>query len=188
MIFINSENNVWKIGRNIIFGDDVNSKSISSAIQLILQVNVEDQDKDLTKRQGNPIKLFINTNGGNVYDVLALVDVIITSKTPVYTYALGKCFSAGFIMFICGHKRYVGENAYLMTHYMHNGVYGSIIDVEHDAEHNKNLNSKLDEIIISKTRISKEQIDENTKIKKDWYFDAKQCLAYGIADELYQGQ
>lgn len=54
----------------------------------------------------DPIKLYINSCGGTIYDMWALIDAIQNSKTPIHTYCMGYAMSAAFDIFLAGHKRY----------------------------------------------------------------------------------
>jgi len=180
---LNSENNVWKSNRNIILSDDINSKSVSSVISSIFQFNEEDKEKLQDKK--SPVKLWINSSGGYAYDALALIDIIQKSKTPIHTYIVGKGMSAGLYIFASGHKRYVGENAFTLIHTSKGGGYGTVPDLEIVLAHRKDVDRRLDELLVSRTKITQDQIDDNRNSKTEWYLNANQCLEYGIADELF---
>lgn len=74
----------------------------------ISQINLDDDDKDDKEKdfKRKPIKIFFNSFGGSVYDMWLLVDTILGSKTPVYTYCTGYAMSAAFIIFLAGHGKY----------------------------------------------------------------------------------
>ena len=63
-----------------------------------------------------PIHLRINSYGGSVFAAFSSIDYIMKSKTPIYTYVDGCAASAGTIMSVCGAKRFIGENAYMLVH------------------------------------------------------------------------
>ena len=104
--------------RNILISEEIDSSSVKVAINKIMDINYDDdlKEQDYKDWIREPIMLFINSNGGNVYDSFALADIIKTSKTPVYTVAIGWCMSGGLLIFMEGKKRFVGENATLMFH------------------------------------------------------------------------
>ena len=104
--------------RNILISEEINSSSVKVVINRIMDINYDDdlKEQDYKNWVREPIMLFINSNGGNAYDAFALADIIKTSKTPVYTIAIGWCMSGGLLIFMAGKKRFVGENATLMFH------------------------------------------------------------------------
>lgn len=58
-----------------------------------------------------PIKIYINSTGGDASGILGLVQIMISSKIPVHTYCMGIAASAAFLIFISGQKRiwYMGH-------------------------------------------------------------------------------
>ena len=71
-----------------------------------------------------PLHLRINSYGGSVFAAFSSIDYIMQSKTPVYTYIDGCAASAGTIMSVCGAKRFIGENAYMLVHQLSSQVVG----------------------------------------------------------------
>ena len=63
-----------------------------------------------------PIILNINSPGGYVDELFALIDMLESMSAPVVTRAYGKVCSCGFVLFCIGDERYVGNNASLMYH------------------------------------------------------------------------
>jgi len=59
----------------ILYLDDNEDNAVDEVIKSILEINEYD-------KHSSPIKLYINSSGGDVYPFLGLIDVIITSKTP----------------------------------------------------------------------------------------------------------
>ena len=86
---------------------------------LLYQIQ-EDDEKDEKEKDYNrePIKLYINSYGGSIYDMWGLIDVILNSKTPIYTYCTGYAMSAAFKIFLAGHKRYCYKHSIFMYHQM----------------------------------------------------------------------
>ena len=104
--------------RKILLSDNIKAATIQGIIEKIMEINHDDDVKEADYKdwERKPIKLFINSFGGSVYDGLALVDVIKQSKTPVHTISIGSSMSMGLWIYLAGHKRYIGENATLMFH------------------------------------------------------------------------
>ena len=129
-----------------------------------------------------PLHLRINSYGGSVFAAFGSIDYIMKSKTPVYTYIDGCAASAGTIMSVCGAKRFIGENAYMLVHQLSSGSWGKFTELQDDMKNNENLMKRIKEIYNAKTRIPKAKMDD--LLKHDLWWDAKTCLRYGLVDEI----
>ena len=90
--------------REILWNDDISDATIDIALY-IKKWNAE--DKGIAPEERKPIKIFINSDGGSVDTVLHIIDMIHLSKTPIYTIGMGRVYSAGGLLLMAGHKRYV---------------------------------------------------------------------------------
>ena len=129
-----------------------------------------------------PIHLRINSYGGSVFAAFSSIDYIMKSKTPIYTYIDGCAASAGTIMSVCGSKRFIGENAYMLVHQLSSGMWGKFQELQDDMKNSENLMKRIKEIYEAKTKIPKAKMDE--LLKHDLWWDAKTCLRYGLVDEI----
>jgi len=129
-----------------------------------------------------PIHLRINSYGGSVFAAFGSIDYIMKSKTPVYTYIDGCAASAGTIMSVCGEKRFMGENAYMLIHQLSSTHWGKYQELQDDMKNSDNLMKRIKEIYEAKTKIPKGKLDE--MLKHDLWWDAKTCLRYGLVDEI----
>ena len=122
--------------RNILISEEIDSSSVKAAISKIMDINYDDdlKEQDYKDWVREPIMLFINSNGGNVYDSFALADIIKTSKTPVYRVAIGWCMSGGLLIFMAGKKRFIGENATLMFHDVNSRANDKIEGLKQELE------------------------------------------------------
>ena len=73
--------------RKLFLTDDVEQATIGEIVKNILQYNREDYGMAIEDRK--PILLYVASNGGEVDSGFELIDVILSSKTPVYTINLG---------------------------------------------------------------------------------------------------
>ena len=129
-----------------------------------------------------PLHLRINSYGGSVFAAFGSIDYIMKSKTPVYTYIDGCAASAGTIMSVCGEKRFMGENAYMLIHQLSSGMWGKYQELQDDMKNSDNLMKRIKEIYDAKTKIPKTKMDD--LLKHDLWWDAKTCLKYGLVDEI----
>lgn len=129
-----------------------------------------------------PLHLRINSYGGSVFAAFGSIDYIMKSKTPIYTYVDGCAASAGTIMSVCGERRFMGENAYMLIHQLSSGMWGKYQELQDDMKNSDNLMKRIKEIYDAKTKIPKTKMDD--LLKHDLWWDAKTCLRFGLVDEI----
>ena len=89
--------------RKLFISTNICQETVDDAIRHIMQINRE--DKGIARNDRNPIILYVTSNGGDVDAGFALVDVILSSETPVYVINQGYQYSMGFLIGLAGHKR-----------------------------------------------------------------------------------
>ena len=173
--------------RNLVLSDEITSESVRSVINKIMDINYDDDLKanDYCDWKREPIYLFINSNGGNAYDALALIDIIQQSKTPVYTVALGWCMSAGLWIFTAGARRLVGANATLMFHDVKTWIHDKTSGVQQELDEAKRLSEKFCDAIIAVSRIAPADLEHYITTKAEWYIPAEKAVNLKLADEIY---
>lgn len=87
--------------RTFFLADNIDNESAGKLMWDILYLIREDreQDKKILCYNREPIKLYINSYGDSIDDMWGLIDIILASKTPIYTYCLGYAQSAAFNIF-----------------------------------------------------------------------------------------
>lgn len=147
----------------------------------IMRYNREDIGKPVNERV--PIKLYINSNGGDVYNGWALISVITSSITPVITINQGMCASMAFLIFIAGHKRYSMENAVALMHEGYNGGYDSSSKMRDKIDFETGqLEAMTKDFVLNHTNITSKFYDEKYRI--EWYLLPNEAKKYGICDAI----
>ena len=163
-------------------------ENTSEICNQILMWNMADREgmakfRDYTIK---PIQLYIQTTGGSAYDMLALIDVIETSDTPVITYCTGYAMSAGAMIFLAGHLRKMYPMSYLMLHQMSAGTCGKENDLHIQQDQLDDMHKMMIKYIKKHTNLPKEFYKKFDKLKEDVYFKPEECLKYGICDEIIE--
>ena len=127
-----------------------------------------------------PITLLINTPGGNCYDGMAIYDAIASSDTPVEIVCSGKVMSMGIIVTLAAPVRKAYRNTTFMIHQVSGMILGCLQDMEESIEETKRINELLFSIIESRTKITREVLNDVAERKKDWYLTAEDALELGI--------
>ena len=131
-----------------------------------------------------PIILNINSPGGHVDELMALVDMLESMPAPVVTRAYGQICSCGFVLFCVGDERYVGNNVSLMYHELAYGAWGKDSEIKNYHEYATKLQNRIDRLIKNKTGITLKQLKEWRKTNQDKWLDAKEAVELGIATDL----
>lgn len=163
---------------NILYLTDLDQENnVDSIIKSILEINEYD-------KPSSPIKLYINSYGGDVYQFFGLIDVILTSTTPVYTYTLGAAMSCALLVALAGHKRFAYKHSTFMYHQISLGEWDVAKNLEEDLLETKRLHKLIEDIVLDKTTITKQQIEDVHNHKKDWYISPGEALKYKIIDQI----
>ena len=168
------------VNRIIYIDNDIDEEKAKEIFEAICFWNKIDENIPVKKRK--KIKIFINTNGGNLYSAFTIITAIKLSKTPVYTYNIGTAFSCGFFILISGDKRFGTPYA---SYLFHEGACTNSGDAHKFlqwANDYKAMLERIKQITLGNTKISLAQYEEHKK--DDWYFDSKTAIEYGIIDEI----
>ncbi len=176
--------------RNLFFAKQVDQDSIVALTKSIIEIN--EDDESLTKLYSmhglsytpKPIKIYIDSYGGAVYQCFGLLSVIDKSKTPVHTIVTGAAMSCGFMILISGHKRFAYELATPLYHQVSTGFSGKLKDMEEDLIETQRLQTMIEEITLKKTKIKKPKLEKIFKRKIDWFMSAKEAKDLGVVDEI----
>lgn len=166
--------------RKLFLNTDIDQLSVEDAVKHIMQFNREDKNVDVSKRQ--PIILYVTSNGGEVDAGFELIDIILNSKTPVYTVNLGYQYSMGFLIGLAGHKRFATRNAKFLMHDGSNFVFGSGTKVQDQMEFQKRVEARIKDYILSRSRLTSEEYDN--KLRVEWYLFADEAKEKGFTDYI----
>ena len=128
------------------------------------------------------IKLHINSYGGSVFAGLSAVDYILTSRVPVETIIEGCAASSATLMSVVASKRYMHKNACMLVHQLSGHMWGKFQEMRDDMQNSEMLMKKIKNIYRKYTKIPEDKMDDI--LKHDIWWDADQCLEYGLIDEV----
>ncbi len=162
--------------RIIFLGEEVNEHTANIVVAQLLHLAYEDPTKD--------ISLYINSPGGAVYDGMAIYDTMNFVKPDVATYGIGLQASFGAVLLASGAKgkRFMLPKARAMMHQPHGGTRGQVTDQEISLRESIKLKELLSEILAKNTgqKLAKVKAD----MERDFWMDAKEAVAYGLADKV----
>lgn len=149
-------------------------------IKMILRCNRE--DKGIPAEDRKPIKIFIDSPGGDVTFMWSIINLIKLSKTKVITINYCIAYSAAAEILASGHERLGFPGSHVM---IHNGscTYSGQADVvESTKKYFDKLTKKTVDNLIERTGIDAKSLKR--KGSKDWYLDENEAIENGIIDKI----
>lgn len=127
--------------------------------KLMQDLKEGDKDKEL--------HIFINSIGGDV-EQLSMILQQVLQYNYIVTICCGSALSAGFILWSCGHEKYVSSYSELMYHTISSGYSGKGVELSKYGTHIERLTEKIMEAVNMSSLISEEDIKEG-KSTEVWY-------------------
>lgn len=166
----------------VLWVDKEIGEDLFNEIKQIVLWNREDNKNNISSEDRKPIRLMIHSYGGDLDSCFALIDLMGISKTPIYTYNMNACMSAGAMIYINGHKRYSMPLSIVLLHQGSGGAGGQYEQVIAQTENYKKLIGMIKDNILAHTNIPKATL--NKKFNTEWYIYAEDQIKYGITDEI----
>ena len=153
----------------------------SFIVEQILECNRVDAGIDPEERE--PIRLYINSPGGDVTEGFALISAIELSQTPVYTINMGQWSSMAFLVGIAGHKRFSLPRASFLMHDGSIFLYGSTNKVKDRVEFENRVEEEMVKpFVLAHSKMTEEAYDKLDR--KEFYMLADDALEFGFIDEV----
>lgn len=161
--------------RSILLSGEVNKELSERVIRSLLILEASGDE---------PIKVFIDSPGGDVDAGYAIFDMIRFVKPEVYTIGMGLVASAGaLILLAAGKKKRVGlPNSHYLLHQPMSGMRGVATDIEIHAKEIEKTKGKIIELISNETGKSIEQVKKDTD--RDYWLNARESKAYGLISNI----
>ena len=174
--------------RELLLSDRIAQNSVKSVIESIFEINEDDRQKEEIYKdwERTPIKLYINSFGGSVYDGLALVDIIKRSKTPVHTICIGSCMSMGLWIWLAGRKRFVGQYSTLMFHDLSACATDKTEGIKQELKEMLRLQEMLIADILENSLVTEEMLRDYILRKAEWFISAEEALSLKLANGYYK--
>lgn len=134
------------------------------------------------------IPIFIDSYGGEVYSLFAILDIISTATKPIATIALGKAMSCGSILLACGSPgfRFVGPYSTVMIHDAASMSFGKIEELKADVFEADRLNTKMYSILDEKCNKKKDYFHKLMGERKhaNIYLNPHEVVQHGLAEHI----
>lgn len=166
----------------IFWVDGEINDNLLDLVKMIIRCNKE--DKGLAVDIRKPIKIFIDSPGGDVCALWTTIKAIEISKTPVYTINYCTAFSAAADLLASGHKRYALPGTSAMVHSGSCVFGGTVEQVENMKKHFDKLGKKITDYFLAHTKVDPKAFKK--KAPSDWHMDECEMLENGLIDEIVE--
>lgn len=140
-----------------------------------------------TLSENNDLLLFINSNGGNLHDAFALIEVMRKSNKDIKTIGLGSICSAAFLIFASGTKgkRYIGKYTSIMCHQFTDAYSGKYHDIKATVKENDLSNQKMISLLKECTGLDSRTIKNKLLPPTDVWFTSEEIIELKVADHIF---
>lgn len=132
-----------------------------------------------------PIRIEVSSYGGDVYEMLGMIDRMKSSPCHIITRGFGKIMSAATFILAAGDERFMGIHSWMMMHEMSDLIRGKMGDIKNEVRHAQALE---DQMYLMYEQFSEGKTKSQTFKKlctgKDHYFDAETALKLGLIDKI----
>ncbi len=161
--------------RTILLSGEINKALAEKVIRQLLLL--EDAGDD-------PIKIFIDSPGGDADAGYAIFDMIRFIKPEVYIVGMGLVASAAAIILIAVQKerRIALPNSHYLIHQPLSGMRGVATDIEIHARELEKLRVKINQLIADETGKPLPQVEKDTD--RDYWMNSKEAMDYGLVSRI----
>lgn len=151
-----------------------------SALEFVKKILILDTDPFKT-----PIKVLINSPGGEINSGLLIYDVIQSTQCPIELYCLGKAYSMAAVIFASGKDgRYMFPNSELMLHepLLSQKINGNLSSIKSISESLIDVKNKIVKVLEKHTGKGKEEIEQ--ALSFEHYFNPQEAEEFGLSDGI----
>ena len=163
--------------RSVMLTGEINKESAEKIIKQLLVLEHEGKE---------PIRMYINSPGGDVEAGLAIYDMVRFIENDVYMIGMGLIASAATLVLLAvDSKHRVGlPNSTYLIHQPMSRMEGVATDVEIYAKQLEKTRDRLNTIISEQTGQSLEVITRDTD--RDYWLDAQGALEYHLIEKIVE--
>ncbi len=138
--------------------------------QLIMLESISDE----------PIRVFIDSPGGDADAGFAIFDMLRFVKPPIYTVGMGLVASAASIILLAADKnRRLGlPNSHYLIHQPLSGMRGVASEIEIHARELDKMKKRINELIAKETGTELAQVERDTD--RDFWMNGEEAVKYGL--------
>lgn len=157
--------------RNVLLSGEVNKTLAERIIRQLILLEAENEE---------PVRVFIDSPGGDADAGYAIFDMMRFVKPQVTTIGMGLVASAGAIIILAAPKeRRLGlPNSHYLIHQPLSGMRGVATEIEIHARELDRLRRRINKLIADETGQPLEKVEKDTD--RDYWMGAEEAQSYGL--------
>jgi ATP-dependent Clp protease protease subunit len=161
--------------RSVLLSGEINKRLAERVIKQLILLEADGDD---------PIRVFIDSPGGDADAGYAIFDMLRFVNPPVVTIGMGLVASAAAIVLLAapGERRVGLPNSHYLIHQPLSGIRGVATEIEIHARELEKLRSKINEMIAEETGQSLEKVERDTD--RDYWLNADEAQEYGLVSRI----
>jgi len=161
--------------RTILLSGQVNKELAERVVRQLLLLEAKSSD---------PIKVMIDSPGGDVDAGYAIFDMTRFVKPDVWMIGMGLVASAGALILLAAPKerRVALPNSHYLIHQPLSGLRGVATEIEIHARELEKTRDKLNRLIAEETGQPLERVVKDTD--RDYWMNAEDAVAYGLISRI----
>ncbi|MBO7486624.1 MAG: ATP-dependent Clp protease proteolytic subunit [Spirochaetaceae bacterium] len=161
--------------RQIILSGEINKELAEKVVRQLLVLEADSSD---------PIRLYIDSPGGDADAGFSIFDMIRFINAPVYTIGIGLVASAAAIVLLASPKerRFAFPNSRYLIHQPLSGIRGVATEIEIHAQELEKMRVKINELISQESGKPVEKVQKDTD--RDFWMNAEEAKEYGLVNAV----
>ncbi len=166
----------------IRFHTPVTSDSCSKLVEALVQLDIHSKQTEALFGKRIPIKLHLQSMGGELLPTFYVCDLIKELDTPVHIYIDGFVASAASLMAICGEKRFITKNSCVLVHQLRAQTSGKLSEMTQEIDNFNHFMDNLRNIYLENSNVEEDELDG--LLRSELWLSAERCLELGFVDEI----
>ena len=164
----------------MVLMDEINHETVKPVIEWILHEN------HVRKKKHKELLLMICSDGGNIAEAFALIDVMRSSKIPVKTVGLGSIASCGLLIFMAGAagRRILTPNTSILSHQFSWESEGKSHELFATIKEFELTQKRMVALYRDATGLEDDVIRKVLLPPQDVWLSAEEALGYHICDAI----
>tara|TARA_R100000654_G_scaffold2638_1_gene9714 strand:+ start:958 stop:1989 length:1032 start_codon:yes stop_codon:yes gene_type:complete len=145
-------------------------------------ITAQDFISEMKEYKDTPVNLRINCLGGDVFDGMAMYNIIKKREAKTTSYIEGIAASMGSVIALAADEVIMAENSLFMIHNAWGGAMGEAEDMRKTASVLEKISGEIASIYKRKTRLSLDRIQD--MMDEETWLNAEEAFELGFVDTI----
>jgi len=160
----------------------VSTESCLALTTMLRNLDIKSKELEIQYDYRIPIKLHIQSMGGELMPTFYVCDLIKKMETPVHVYIDGFVASAATTIAVCGHKRFMTKHSSMLIHQLKSSSSGKFAELKDEMSNLNMFMKNLEDLYLENTKIEKDELEK--LLFSEIWLSSDKCLEYGLVDVI----